>query len=107
MAQITLKDGGLVLAGAPSFNTANGPSAGTKPPQAMRLDLEDGVLEDILKASRNDGKGVHISFGKTVVCLEEESLLTSTKFTNYNFTTDPPHRQQVSPAPHHSSVLAQ
>ena len=67
MAQIPIIEGGLVLTGTPSSNSSNGPSAGTKPQQAMRLDLEDGVLEEILKASRNSGKGVHISFGKTVV----------------------------------------
>ena len=104
MAQITINECGLVLAGAPSSNTANDPSAETKPPQAMRLDLEDGVLEEILKASRNDGKGVHISFGKTVVCL---STLAFTIVTNHEFVTDPTYRQQVSPAPHHNSVLTQ
>ena len=73
MAQIPIPESGLVLAGAPSSNNAKGSSAGTKPQQAMRLDLEDGVLDEILKASRNNGKGVHISFGKTVVCHAEES----------------------------------
>ncbi len=68
MGQLSIPEGGLVLAGAPSSNDANGPSAGTKPLQAMRLDLADGVLEEILKASCNSGKGVHMSFGKTVVC---------------------------------------
>lgn len=82
MAQLTIPEGGLVLAGAPSSNNANGSSAGTKPPQAMRLDLADGVLEEILRASRNGGKGVHMSFGKTVVCQDEQYLMGFSKIIN-------------------------
>ena len=76
MAQIPITERGLVLAGSPGSDDANGPSAGTKPQQAMRLDLEDGVLDEILKASRTSGKGVQMSFGKTVVCPAEESPST-------------------------------
>ena len=70
MGQLSIAEDGLVLTGAPSFDQANGPFSRTKPPQAMRLDLVDGVAEEILKASRNGGKGVHVSFGKAVVCQE-------------------------------------
>ena len=70
MGRLAITEGGLTLGRAPGSSDMDGPAAGTKPPQAMRLDLEDGVLEEILQASRSGRKGVHISFGKTVVSQE-------------------------------------
>ena len=97
MGQLSIAEGGVVLTGTPSFDQANGLSVGTKPPQAMRLELMNGALDDILKASRNGGKGVHVSFGKTVVRYEEGSLVAFHTIANSICNADPTRRQQVPP----------
>ncbi len=106
MAQLAIPEGGLMLAGAPGSSNANASSAGTKPPQAMRLDLADEVLEEILRASRNGGKGVHMSFGKAVVCEDEQYPSGFSNITNPILDADPTHWQQIPPAPRYSSAFS-
>ena len=68
MDTLNIAEEGVTLNGAPGFRpggSANKPSS--KPLQAMRLELEDGVLDNILRSARSGGKGVHLSFGKTIV----------------------------------------
>lgn len=73
MVLITVPESGLSLVDVASSNVENPPSmTGTKPPQAMRLELTEGVLEEILKGTRIGGKGVHLTFGKTVVRLHQK-----------------------------------
>ena len=70
MTTLPVSGKGLTLLGAPGSNTDNDVSkAGGKVQQAMRLDLEEGVLQNILRSARSGGKGVHVSFGKTIVGL--------------------------------------
>ena len=58
----------LSLLGSPGLGTDNDASTtGGAVPQAMQLDLEEGVLQNILRSARSGGKGVHVSFGKTIV----------------------------------------
>ena len=65
---LNIAEEGITLSGAPGSRpggAANKPPS--KPLQAMRLELEDGVLDNILRSARSGGKGVHLSFGKTIV----------------------------------------
>ena len=67
MATIHIPENGILLRDAPCSEPDNDHDAGAQP-QVMRLDLADGVLEGIMKASRM-GKDIHMSFGKNVVSL--------------------------------------
>ena len=59
---------GVSLPAAPGSAVGeDGSSTSPKPLQAMRLELEAGVLDNIIRSSRSGGKGVHMSFGKTIV----------------------------------------
>ncbi|KAL8868194.1 MAG: hypothetical protein Q9174_005148 [Haloplaca sp. 1 TL-2023] len=64
MATIRVPENGILLRDAPCSDLENDHDASTQP-QVMRLDLADGVLEGIMKASRM-GKDIHMSFGKNV-----------------------------------------
>lgn len=67
MLPIRFPEDGISLEGAPCSTSGGGLGADEAQPQVMRLDLAEGVLEDIMKASRM-GKDIHMSFGKNVVC---------------------------------------
>lgn len=65
-----------------------------KPLQAMRLELEDGVLDNIVRTARSGGKGVHLSFGRTIVIslpIEPEALrfLSDSLYRHSTTGTDP------------------
>lgn len=68
MTTLSIPSSGLTLLGSPGTKDYNDVSKiGGRVPQAMRLDLDDGVLQNILRTARSGGKGVHLSFGKTIV----------------------------------------
>ena len=68
MDTLNIAEEGVTLNGAPGFRPGGSTNKPTlKPLQAMRLELEDGVLDNILRTARSGGKGVHLSFGKTIV----------------------------------------
>ena len=63
-----IAEGGVSILGAPrSALGEDGSSTSPKPLQAMRLELDAGVLDNIIRSARSGGKGVHMSFGKTIV----------------------------------------
>ena len=63
-----IAEAGVSLLGAPrSAASEDGSSTSPKPLQAMRLELDAGVLDNIIRSARSGGKGVHMSFGKTIV----------------------------------------
>ena len=67
MGPISLPAGGLSLAGVSgSSDRDDFSSVDSQPPQVMRLDLADGVLDEIIRASQH-GKNIHLAFGKTIV----------------------------------------
>lgn len=68
MTPIRIPENGLSLQGAPCSISDDDIAGDGAHPQVMRLDLAGGVLEDIMKASRM-GKDIHMSFGKSIVCL--------------------------------------
>jgi len=83
MATLDISSNGLTLLECP------GPSRhddftinGGRVQQAMRLDLEDGVLQNILRSARSGGKGVNLSFGKTIVHSFTKSYLCSSPRLN-------------------------
>ncbi|KAL9600791.1 MAG: hypothetical protein Q9219_002929 [cf. Caloplaca sp. 3 TL-2023] len=65
MAPLRIPEEGLSLQGAPCSLPDGDIGDNGALSQVMRLDLADGVLEDILKASRMR-KDIHMSFGKTI-----------------------------------------
>ncbi|KAL8713383.1 MAG: hypothetical protein Q9220_002582 [cf. Caloplaca sp. 1 TL-2023] len=65
MAPIRIPETGLLLERDPSSTSDHDPSSVDTQPQVMRLDLADGVLEDIEKASRMC-RDIHLSFGKNI-----------------------------------------
>ena len=68
MDTLNIAEEGVTLNGAPGFRPGGSANkTSPKPLQAMRLELEDGVLDNILRTARSGGKGVHLSFGKTIV----------------------------------------
>ncbi len=73
---LTVPESGLTLLGSPT-PTAEVKSD-NKPLQIMQLDLADGVLQDVFKSARHGGKGVNVTFGKTIVIIHSEFLLTAT-----------------------------
>ena len=68
MVPLRIPENGISLEGTPCSISEGDLAGDGSQPQVMRLDLADGVLEDIVKASRL-GKDIHISFGKNIVCL--------------------------------------
>jgi hypothetical protein len=79
MAPILVPHDGLTLAqpALPKPDNDNAES-GSMPTQAMLLDLDDGVLDEVLKIARNGGKGVSVAFGKTIVRLPIEKFISIT-----------------------------
>jgi len=68
MTTLDIPSKGLTLLECPGTNEHNVVSkTGERVQQAMRLDLEDGVLQNLLRSARSGGKGVNLSFGKTIV----------------------------------------
>lgn len=68
MAPLNVPDGGLILGEPPRSKADDYASKdGAKQAQLMQLDLSDVELEEIKKTVRHGGKGIHISFGKTIV----------------------------------------
>lgn len=63
MVPLTVPEGGLTLLDSP-MSTADDK---TKPLQIVQLDLADAILEDIFKSARQGGKGLNVTFGKTIV----------------------------------------
>ena len=69
MANIDIPANGVALHGslAPRIHSDGAPKTTSKVKQAMRLDLDEGVVQGILRTARSGGKGVHVSFGKSIV----------------------------------------
>ena len=68
MDTMKIAKAGVSLLGAPGSAVGeDGSSTSPKPLQAMRLELEAGILDNIIRSARSGGKGVHMSFGKTIV----------------------------------------
>ena len=84
MAPITVPDGGLSL---PSFTVES--KTNIKPSQVMQLDLAPGVLEEMLTSARQGGKGVKVSFGKTMVSYCVNGLFTPRFIANALFQEPP------------------
>lgn len=78
MDTLNIPEEGVTLHGAPgsarSEDTSKPPSM---PLQAMRLELEHGVLDNVLRTAQSGGKGVHLSFGKTIVSRLNDGVETS------------------------------
>lgn len=71
MAPLTVPETGLNLLEAPTSITEE--KKESKSLQIMQLDLPDDVLEAIVKSARHGGKGVNVSFGKTIVYIHSLS----------------------------------
>ena len=70
MAPLTIPESGVTLIESPRSKTDDSTSKPeSKPIQAMQLELTDDVLHEILRNARNGGKGMNMSFGKTIVSL--------------------------------------
>jgi len=68
MTTLDISSNGLTLLECPGMNAHDDiTKTGGRVQQAMRLDLEDGVLQNILRSARSGGKGVNLSLGKTIV----------------------------------------
>ena len=92
MAIPVLPESGFVLSPPASGGDSSNRS---KLPQVIQLDLDDGLLHDIIKASRH-GKNTLLSFGKSVVSLRGHSLHNSLQCVTTNhdlpsshYTMDP------------------
>ena len=65
-----------MLHGAPDPHVRGDPSkTASLAQQAMRLDLDEEVLQGILRSARSGSKSVHVSFGKSIVNRFTGSLL--------------------------------
>ena len=84
MVPLTVPDSGLTLLGSPMLTA--GDKKENNPLQVMQLDLADGILEDLIKSARHGGKGLNVSFGKTIV---RDSLSTPIDVVSY---LTPPHK---------------
>ena len=62
MASVVVPDGGLILPA--SHHNAEPVDC----PQIMQLELDHGMLHELIKAARPGGRSPQISFGKTMVC---------------------------------------
>ncbi|KAL8843854.1 MAG: hypothetical protein Q9205_002317 [Flavoplaca limonia] len=93
MGPIPIPEKGLILQGASTSASPDTVVAAETKSQVMRLDLADGVLEDIMRASKL-GKDVHMSFGKNVTLhygnrsQQLLSLAQPTPSELYNYTPD-------------------
>lgn len=68
MAEIAVPEGGLALIDPLQSLTGEDASMNQgKPCQFIRLDLPKAALGEILRNARHGGKGVNVSFGKTIV----------------------------------------
>lgn len=66
MQSLVVPAGGLTLTSSPLDNLAADPAkTGVKPMQAIQLDLEANVLDDIVKTVRTGGKEPRLTCGKT------------------------------------------
>lgn len=65
MVQLAVPKSGLTL--LENSTSTNESKNESKALQIMQLDLTEGVLEEIFKASRHGGKGVNVMFGKSIV----------------------------------------
>ena len=101
----TLKIGqeGIVLHGAPgSAQSESASKPSVKPLQAMRLELEDDVLDHIIRSAQSGGKGVHMSFGKNIVRIF--LLVPTSDLLRLTLLTDPRLRKQIQTIDRHSSA---
>lgn len=97
MANIDIPAEGLTFHGSPAlhFHSDGAPKTISKVKQAMRLDLDEGILQGILRTARSGGKGVHVSFGKSITLhygnrskqLAATTQHTPTELYNYSFDT--------------------
>ena len=83
MGALKIPKEGIALLGGPCSVPAKTDAPQLKPLQAMRLELEEGILENILRSARSGGKGVHLSFGKTIVSECLKSSLSTLVLTFY------------------------
>lgn len=65
MAHLTIPESGLTLVEPLASKTET--KTDGRPLQIMELELADGVLQEMFKSARHGGKGVNLSFGKTIV----------------------------------------
>lgn len=65
MGQLTVPPGGLTLVDPLTSSTDS--KTDDKQSQIMQLDLEAGLLQELLRSARHGGKGVSVAFGKTIV----------------------------------------
>lgn len=65
MVQLTVPESGLTL--LESHTSTMESNTESTPVQIMRLDLAEGILKEIFKTSRHGGKGVNVTFGKSIV----------------------------------------
>lgn len=65
MVQLTVPEGGLTLPQTPTFT--NDSNTDGQPLQIIQLDLTEGILKEVFKNSHHGGKGVNITFGKSIV----------------------------------------
>ena len=90
MAHITIPAEGLMLHGAPGPHARGDPSkTALLAQQAMRLDLDEGVLQGILRSARSGSKGVHVSFGKSIV-IDSLQVSYCSRVTTITVTIDTP-----------------
>ena len=76
MAPLSIPDSGLNLVDVDRSETVIKVSESDSTIlQTLQLDLAEGLLEEVLKSARHGGKGVHVSFGKTVVSHSLNNLL--------------------------------
>ena len=65
MAPVIIPDSGLVLPA--SYSNPGSSKDGISIPQIMQMELENGVLHELIRSARHAVKSPHISFGKTIV----------------------------------------
>ena len=83
MQSLVVPAGGLTLTSSPLDNLAADPAkTGVKPMQAIQLDLEANVLDDLVKTVRTGGKEPRLTCGKTTV---RRSSCSITLSINANF----------------------
>ena len=81
MDPLLVPKSGIALVGAPNADAKNS-KPDTKPTQVMRLDLAEGMFNELLRSVRSGGKGIHVSFGKIPVCIPYLPSLTVTPTAN-------------------------
>lgn len=84
MAKILIPQQGLTLVEPSLSKPSDGATkSGNMPTQSMLLDLEDNVLQEILKVARHGGKGMSVNFGKTIVGLPIDNSFLLSCHLNY------------------------